>query len=234
MPGVADSEPVVLMWSGGKDAALALHALNASEGHHVVALLTTVHVPDEIVTMHHVPLTLIEAQATSIGLPLHVMRLEEGAPNTAYEAALERTLAPLREKGIQTVASGDLFLEDLRAYREGVLDRLGLRALFPLWRQETRALARRFIAEGFRALVVSVDAQQLDPSFAGRPFDEAFLRDLPVGVDPCGENGEFHTFVFEGPSFQRAIPFEQGKRKRGARMHYVPFRSATVWLAAGC
>ena len=215
---------IALLWSGGKDAMLALEALRA-EGAAVAALVTTVLEESDAVIMHGVPLTLIEVQAAALDLPLRVMRLPEGAPNAAYEARLEETLAPLKEKGIAAVAAGDLFLEDVKAYREQLLRRLGVAPLFPLWQQDTAALAQRFVQVGYRAVVSSVDTEQLGPRFAGRAYDRAFLRDLPGGVDPCGERGAFHTFVYDGPPFTGAVAFEQGAAHGAGRMRYAELRA---------
>lgn len=220
-----ENMPVVLMWSGGKDAILTLAELRRQEDYTVVALLTTIVVPDETVTMHGVPLALIEAQAAALGVPLHVMRIPEGAPNAVYEAALERALRPLMARGVQGVACGDLFLEDLRAYRERVIDRIGeLQVLFPLWHHDTTKLARRFIDDEYQAIVTSVDTEQLDARFAGRYFDEGFLADLPEHVDPCGERGEFHTLVFDGPLLRYPVSVARGPAHGNGRMRWVEVR----------
>lgn len=209
------------MWSGGKDAALTLEALHADEAFAVEALVTTIIEEVETVTMHGTPLALIEAQADALGLPLHVMRVPPSPSNTTYEERLERTLAPLLARGITTVAVGDLFLDDIRAYREDVLRRIGAEPLFPIWGRDTGGLARRFIEAGFRAIVTSVDTAQLDDAFVGRSFDEDFLRDLPEDVDPCGERGAFHTFVYDGPLFRRRVSLRQGKVHGRGQMRYV-------------
>ena len=213
-----------LLWSGGKDAALALGALRA-EGAEVAALVTTVLEETDAVTMHGVPRALVEAQAASLDLPLRVMRLPEGAPNAVYEARLEEALQPLQRGGVAAVAAGDLFLEDVKAYRERLLRRLGMAPVFPLWQRDTAALARRFIAAGYRAVVSSVDTEQLGARFAGRAYDAAFLRDLPGGADPCGERGAFHTFVYDGPPFAAPVAFEQGAVHGAGRMQYAELRA---------
>ncbi len=207
--------PVALLWSGGKDAALALAALR-EEGDAVAALVTTVLEEGETVTMHGVPLALVEAQARALELPLRVMRLPEGAPNAVYEERLAEALAPLRAEGVAVVAAGDLFLEDVRAYRAAALQRLGFEPRFPLWKRDTTRLAHRFIEAGYRATVCSVDTTQLSARFAGRPYDAALLRDLPPSVDPCGERGAFHTFVIGGPPFRTPVAArKKGVRRRG-------------------
>lgn len=196
---------IALLWSGGKDALLALLALEES-GRAPRTLVTTVAGPDEKVTAHGVGLPLVRAQAQALELPLVVMRQPEGAPNEEYERLLGETLAPLQAEGVERVAAGDLFLEDLRTYRENLLRRLGFEPLFPLWGKNSETLARWFVEEGHRAVVCSVDRQQLGASFAGRAYDAAFLADLPDEVDPCGEHGAFHTFACGGPRFREAVP----------------------------
>ncbi|PSQ79129.1 MAG: hypothetical protein BRD37_01030 [Bacteroidetes bacterium QH_8_67_23] len=218
------NSPLVLLWSGGKDALLALLALEAA-GNAPRALVTTVAGPGEEVTMHGVGLPLVRAQAQALGLPLVVMRQPKGAPNEEYERLLGETLAPLREEGVEQVAAGDLFLEDLRAYREDLLRRLGFDPLFPLWQRDTGRLARRFVEEGHRAVVCSVDTTQLDAAFAGRFYDRAFLDDLPAEVDPCGERGAFHTFVCGGPRFREPVPVERRSVHRSER---TPERTSSL------
>jgi uncharacterized protein (TIGR00290 family) len=207
----ADSrEPVLLAWSGGKDSALALEALRAVEEVRVCGLITTVTAGYERISMHGVRRALLEAQAAAVGLPLIEARIPVRASNDNYEAAFAAALAPVRAAGVMRVAFGDLFLPDIRAYRERQLAAIGMRALFPLWLRDTRVLARDFIARGFEAVLVCVDPAKIGRSFAGRAFDSQLLHDLPTGADPCGENGEFHTFVFNGPGFVRPVPIVVG------------------------
>lgn len=213
--------PTALMWSGGKDAVLALEALQNDDVCVVEALVTTIVEEVETVTMHGVPRVLIEAQAEALGLPLHVMRVPPSPSNATYEERLERALAPLLARKITTIAVGDLFLEDIRAYREGVLRRLGAEPRFPIWQRDTEVLAHHFIEAGFRAIVTSVDTTQLDDAFVGRSFDERFLRDLPDEIDPCGERGAFHTFVYDGPLFAHAVSFSTGPAHGSGQMRYV-------------
>ena len=207
------SERVVLSWSGGKDSSLALAALRADPAYEVVALLTSVTRGYERVSMHGVRRELVDAQAASIGLPLLVVELEPHSSNEAYEAAFLDGLARVRATypGVRQVAFGDLFLADVRAYRERLLQPTGFEPLFPLWGRDTAALAQQFIAAGFRATLVCVDTGQLAESFAGRDFDRQLLADLPASVDPCGERGEFHTFVFAGPIYSAPIPVRTGE-----------------------
>ncbi len=210
-------EPVVLSWSGGKDSALALAALRAGplvEMVEVVALMTTVTTEYDRISVHGVRRALLEAQVASIGLPLIEISIEPKSSNEAYDAAVVRALDEVRTRfaGVRRIAYGDLFLEDVRRYREERLAPLGFAGLFPLWGEPTDELARAFIANGFAARLVCVDTTQLDASFSGRLFDAAFLDDLPPSVDPCGERGEFHTFVSAGPIFTAPIDYEVGEQ----------------------
>jgi len=205
------SEPILFCWSGGKDSAMALHMLLKKNEFHIAALLTTVTEGYERISMHGVRRELLERQAQSIGLPLHEVRIPPQCVNPIYEARMEEALRIHLERGIRKVAFGDIFLEDLRAYREKNLARIGMTAVFPIWKRDTRELIRSFHADRFRAVAVCVDSKVLDPSFAGRELDESFFRDLPPHADPCGENGEFHTFVFDGPIFQSPIPVRTGE-----------------------
>jgi uncharacterized protein (TIGR00290 family) len=204
-------EPILFCWSGGKDSAMALHTLLQQDEFRVAALLTTVTEGYERVSMHGVRRELLERQAQSVGLPLHEVRIPPQCVNPIYEARMEEALRIHLENGVRKVAFGDIFLEDLRAYREKNLARIGMTAIFPIWKRDTRGLIRAFHADRFRAVTVCVDSKALDPSFAGRELDESFFRDLPPHADPCGENGEFHTFVFDGPIFQSPIPVRTGE-----------------------
>jgi uncharacterized protein (TIGR00290 family) len=210
---VHKAEPIILSWSGGKDSALALAALQADPAYRVVALLTTVTNGYDRISIHGVRRALLVAQATSIGLPVHEVVLEPQSSNAAYDAAVERALADVRARypAVRRVAYGDLFLEDVRRYREERLEPLAFEGLFPLWGQPTDRLAREFIDRGFNARLVCVDTTQLDGAFAGRAFDASLLRDLPATVDPCGERGEFHTFVSAGPGFTRPVAYDVGE-----------------------
>jgi uncharacterized protein (TIGR00290 family) len=204
-------EPILFCWSGGKDSAMALHALLHRNDVQIAALLTTITEGYERISMHGVRRELLERQAQSIGLPLHEVRIPRQCVNPIYEARMEEALRIQLENGVQKVAFGDIFLEDLRAYREKNLARIGMTAIFPIWKRNTRELIRSFYANRFRAVAVCVDSKVLDPSFAGRELDDSFFRDLPPHADPCGENGEFHTFVFDGPIFQSPIPVRTGE-----------------------
>ena len=204
-------EPILFCWSGGKDSAMGLHRLCEQQQFRTTALLTTVTEGYERITMHGVRRELLELQAESLGLPLHEVRIPPHCPNAVYEARMEQALRVFYDQGVRKVAFGDIFLEDLRAYREENLARVGMTALFPLWKRDTRELVRFFHAQRFRAMAICIDPKVLDPSFAGRELDESFFRDLPPRADPCGENGEFHTFVFDGPIFRRPILVRTGE-----------------------
>jgi len=205
------AEPVLMCWSGGKDSALALRAALADPALRVAALLTTLTDGYERISMHGVRCSLLVEQAKAVGLPLGQVRIPIRASNAIYEEAMGRLLVRYRDQGVARVIFGDLFLQDIRRYREQQLAKLNMRGLFPLWLQETRQLAHGFIAMGFRAILVCVDPKQLDPSFCGREFDERLLSDLPPSADPCGENGEFHTFVYDGPIFRRPVEVGRGE-----------------------
>src|SRR6266436_834479 len=203
-------EPILFCWSGGKDSAMALHTLLQQNQFHVVALLTTVTEGYDRIAMHGVRRELLHRQAASIGLPLHEVSIPPQCVNPIYEARMEQALRLFYDQGVRKVAFGDIFLEDLRAYREKNLARIGMTAIFPLWKHDTRELIRYFHDQHFRAIAACVDSKVLDPSFAGRELDASFFRDLPTNADPCGEHGEFHTFVFDGPIFQSPIPVRTG------------------------
>ncbi|HVQ29747.1 MAG TPA: ATP-binding protein [Vicinamibacteria bacterium] len=204
------SERVLLAWSSGKDSAFALHTLRRTEGVEVVGLLTTVNDAFDRVAMHAVRCRLLEAQADAVGLPLRLARIPWPCPNDAYERVMAEQMATARAAGVTAVAFGDLFLADIRRYREEKLAGTGLRPLFPLWGRPTPALAEEMIASGQKAILTCVDPRVLPASFAGRDFDGALLADLPPEVDPCGENGEFHTFAWDGPGFRHPVPLTRG------------------------
>ncbi len=205
------SELIALCFSGGKDSAMALQEIQKSGEYRVAKLITTVTDAYDRVSMHGVRRTLLRRQAESLGVALVEVVVPPEASNATYEREMGKAFSKIRHRGIHRVAFGDIFLEDLRDYREHQLAVSGLTCLFPLWKKPTRSLARTFMDEGFRAVTVCVDSKVLDKSFVGRCFDMAFLDDLPSGVDPCGENGEFHTFVFDGPIFSRPIEFAHGE-----------------------
>lgn len=200
----------LLAWSSGKDSAWALHRLR-QQGVPVAALLTTINESADRVAMHGVRRQLLEAQAESAGLPLWVVRLPWPCTNQDYESRMAEACAKAVAEGFDTIAFGDLYLRDVRQYRERQLAGTGLQPLFPLWELPTASLAREMIAAGLRARLSCVDSKLLDAGFAGREFDLALLQDLPAAVDPCGENGEFHTFAYDGPMFRPPVRVESGE-----------------------
>lgn len=202
--------PVVLSWSGGKDSALALHTLKRDARYQVVGLLTSVNEHYGRISMHGVREALLDVQAESLGLPLYKIHLSQHPSNEEYEQKMHATLAGFKDRGIRDVAFGDLFLEDIRRYRMDHMRKINMKSVFPLWHRPTHELAQEFIMLGFKAVLCCVDEQQLNGNFAGRDYDEALLHDLPAGVDPCGENGEFHTFVYAGPVFHKPLTFARG------------------------
>ena len=206
--------PIALSWSGGKDSALALERLRSDPRWKPVGLLTSITRDYDRISIHGVRRSLLLRQVRSLGLPLTEVSLEPASSNPRYEAAFAAGLERLRSEhpGLQDIGFGDLFLRDVREYREELLARLGWRGVFPLWLEDTTRLAKYFIGRGFRAVLTCVDTTQLDGSFAGREFDAGLLAELPAAVDPCGERGEFHTFVYDGPIFREPIPVVIGER----------------------
>jgi len=206
----ATHDRVLLSWSSGKDSAWALHLLRQTSRVAVGGLLTTFNEAADRVAMHAVRRSLVEAQAEAASLPLWPVLIPSPCPEEVYAARMRKAMARALAEGFTHVAFGDLFLEDVRRYREERLAGSGLDPLFPVWGIPTDQLARQMLAEGLQARVTCVDSRQLDRSFAGRSFDRSFLEDLPGSVDPCGERGEFHTFCHAGPMFSRAIEVETG------------------------
>lgn len=201
----------ILSWSSGKDCAYALHVLRQDAAHDVVGLLTTMNAAFDRVAMHGVRREIVEAQARAAGLPLLTISLPWPCSNDDYEHLMSAFVAEQVASGVEAIAFGDLFLEDIRAYREAKLAGTGLTPMFPLWGRPTDQLARDMIASGLRARLATVDPSKLNANFAGREFDANLLRDLPAGVDPCGENGEFHTCVTAGPMFSAPLSVEVGE-----------------------
>ena len=201
---------VILSWSGGKDSSLTLYQIRKSDQFEVTALLTTLTRDFDRVSMHGVRRPLLVKQAECLRLPLEEVWIQKGAHNEEYEAQMAAALSKYHALGVRSVAFGDLYLEDIRKYREDRLAAINMRGVFPLWHSDTKDLARFFVDSGFRAIVCTVDPRALDPSFCGREFDRSFLSDLPTTVDPCGENGEFHTFVYAGPIFEKEIEIRRG------------------------
>jgi len=199
------AEKILLSWSGGKDSALSLFELRKAREPEVTALLTTITEDYDRISMHGVRRELLERQVQALGLPLQKIYIPKNAGNGVYESRMREILDKYHHEGINSVAFGDIFLEDLRQYRERNLAQIGMKGLFPLWRRDSAELVRSFIESGFKAVVVCVDSRVLDRSFAGRIIDHDFLRRLSPQVDPCGENGEFHSFVFDGPIFREEV-----------------------------
>ena len=205
------TEKALLNWSGGKDSALALHELVNNNSYEVAALLTTVTEDYDRISIHGVRRSLLEKQAQSLSLPLEIVSITKNATNEEYEAKMRETLTRYKNQGVLSAVFGDIFLEDIREYREKNLSQVGMKAVFPIWKRDTSELARNFITLGFKAVVTCVDSHALDGSFVGREYDERFLADLPSSVDPCGENGEFHSFVYDGPIFRERMPHKKGE-----------------------
>jgi uncharacterized protein (TIGR00290 family) len=200
----------LLAWSSGKDSAYALLSLRQSTAVQVVGLLTTLNEVHDRVAMHAVRRSLLVAQAEAAGLPLTIAAIPSPCPNDVYERVMADALERAKADGVQGVAFGDLYLEDVRRYRERQMEGSGLSLHFPLWGRPTTQLAEEMIANGLRARLTCVDPRKLDRSFAGREFSRELLRDLPAGVDPCGENGEFHSFAWDGPMFRHPVPVRTG------------------------
>ena len=204
------AENVLFTWSSGKDSALALYELNQNPQYKVAALLTTVTEDYQRISMHGVREILLDMQTKSLGLPVEKIYITKSATNEDFEANMKKTLARYQRQGVSRVVFGDIFLEDLRQYREQNLATVGMKAIFPLWEKNTTELSRRFISLGFKAVITCIDSRALDRRFVGRYYDEDFLSELPPAVDPCGENGEFHSFVFDGPLFREKVSVKTG------------------------
>jgi len=214
-------QKVLFAWSGGKDSSMALYKLLKNRKYMVSSLLTTVTEDYDRISMHGVRRTLLEQQASSLGLPLEKVYISKVSSNEEYEANMAKTLKKYKKLSVSTVAFGDIFLEDLRKYREDKLSEVGMKVIFPVWKINTAKLARDFINLGFKAVITCVDKTKLSRKFVGRQFDRKFLSDLPSGVDPCGENGEFHSFVYDGPIFKDIIAYKKGKIVlRNKRFYY--------------
>lgn len=201
----------VFNWSGGKDSALALYKALQSEQYEIVSLLTTVNRENRRSSMHGIPLTLLERQAESIGLPLRTVDLTPDGTMENYEQAMARATAHFREAGADRFLFGDIFLHDVRSYREKQLAPYGITVVEPLWGKTSEEIMQEFLASGLQTVVVTTTADRLDRGFIGRRIDEAFVRDLPPGVDVCGENGEYHTFCYAGGMFRTPVPFSLGE-----------------------
>ncbi|AKH93251.1 diphthine--ammonia ligase [Elizabethkingia anophelis] len=212
-------EKVLMNWSGGKDSAMALYNILNNKNYKVEGLLTSVNAANQRISMHGVSGEVLVKQAESIGLPLTKINLPEASDMTAYENIMEQTLSTFTEQGIETSVFGDIFLEDLRKYREQQLEKIGWKAVFPLWKKDTRNLVYEFLELGFRTRICCINKQYLDSDFLGCDLDEYLIDKLPENVDPCGENGEFHTFVYAGPVFQNNLSIKNGERVEKSYNH---------------
>lgn len=205
------SRKTIISWSTGKDSAWATYQLQQRDDIDLVGMLCTINGQHQRTAMHAVRIELLQAQAERLGLPVSIIELPFPCSNEQYAQIMGEATQQLIDAGIECMSFGDLFLEDIRQYRIDNLAPTGIEPIFPLWQQDTAALAQQMIAGGLKTVITCVDPKQLDPGFCGRVFDQSFLDDLPEDVDPCGENGEFHTFVFDGPMFSQSIAIERGE-----------------------
>jgi uncharacterized protein (TIGR00290 family) len=212
--------PILMSWSGGKDCVLALNVLRRDPQFRVVELVSGICRETGRLAIHEVRRELLHDQAAALQLPICDVRLPAQASNAEYEFAWREYFSQQMAQGISHVAFGDLFLEDIRAYRERFLGSIGMQAVFPLWGRSTADLAREAMSTGLEAVVCSCDPERLDRRFAGRLFDSTLMDELPAGCDPCGENGEFHTFVFDGPGFSRPVPWKRGEINRNGSVEF--------------
>lgn len=226
MPSTTPRPKALLAWSSGKDSAWTLQVLRQAGNIEVVGLLTTIEKTARHVSMHETPEELLEAQADAVGLPIWKVEIPWPCPNADYETAMGQTLQKARDQGISRIAFGDLFLEDIRAYRMTQMQDTGIEPVFPLWQMDTSQLARMMVNSGLRAIVTCVDTVQAPADLAGREFAADFLDDLPESVDPCGERGEFHTFVHDGPMFARPVNVVAGTAKTLDGFARVPLSRA--------
>jgi uncharacterized protein (TIGR00290 family) len=204
-------ERVLFTWSGGKDSAMALYELQRSQSYEIAALLTTVTEDFDRISMHGVRYVLLERQAESLGIPLERVLISRSSSNEEYESSMREVLERYKGDGVGSVVFGDIFLEDVREYREDNLSKIGMEGIFPLWGRDTLELAHTFIGAGFKSIITCIDNNALGKRFTGRLYDERLLSELPAHIDPCGEHGEFHTFVFDGPLFREAVVFRKGR-----------------------
>lgn len=204
-------EKIVVSWSGGKDSSMALYEISKDPAVEVLALLGTFRQNEDRINIHGVRRLLIEQQAKSLGLPLEKMVIKKGASDVEYEKAFLVTLQKYKVQGAKKVLFGDIFLEDVKGFREETLRKIGMHGVYPLWKKDTTELSRAFVEAGFKAVITVVDSKVLGKEFVGKTYDKEFLEALPEGVDPCGENGEFHSFVFDGPIFRQPVKFVLGE-----------------------
>ena len=214
-------ERVIFSWSGGKDSTLALYELMETGAYDIVALMTTITKDYDRISMHGVRTALLERQADALGIKLEKALMSKGASIEDNEVMIRQVLERYCADGVKVNAAGDIYLEDVKKYKDDNLAKIGMEGLYPLWKKDSRQLARKFIGLGFRAVITCVDSTLLDGRMAGREYDESFLAELPAGVDPCGENGEFHSFVYAGPLFREEVRFKRGEIVvRDGRFHF--------------
>ena len=203
-------EKIIVSWSGGKDSALALYEIRKIKSYEIVTLLTTITEPYDRISMHGIRRILLEQQAESLGIPLEKVFISKNTSDEEYESKMQKVLTKYVDSGVSLVVFGDVFLEDLKRYREKNLSKIGMKGIFPIWKRNTTELAHTFIKLGFKATITCIDSKVLDKRLVGRDFNKQFLSELPSFVDPCGENGEFHSFVYEGPILQKKISYITG------------------------
>jgi len=202
---------LLFCWSGGKDSAMALYEIQKNNEYQVVSLLTTITEDYDRISLHGVRRLLVEQQARSLAIPLHKVFVPKSCSNEEYAAKMSQTLIQFKQEGVENVAFGDIFLEDVRKYREDNLAQLNMKGVFPIWERDTAELVQSFVALGFRAVVSCIDTKVLDERFLGRQLDKDFIAELPPDIDPSGENGEFHSFVYDGPIFKKKIGYKRGE-----------------------
>jgi uncharacterized protein (TIGR00290 family) len=211
---------ILFGWSGGKDSTLALYEIKKNKEYEVVSLLTTITQDYDRISMHGVRRSLLERQAESLGLPLHQVLIPKDCSNEIYAAKMTEALNEFKQKGVETMAFGDIFLEDVRQYRLDNLAKLDMKAVFPIWGRDSTELVHTFIALGFKSVVSCIDTKVLDEKFLGRQIDEDFIAELPPGIDPSGENGEFHSFAYDGPIFRKRINYQLGEAVLRDSFHF--------------
>ncbi len=216
-----------MLWSGGKDSMLALHRILSEGVYKIEFLITTVTSGYDRISMHGVRRTLLEEQARALGLPLKISLISKNAVNGQYEDAMIRCLVQFAAKGIKHIVCGDLYLEEIRNYREALFHRVAMQGVYPLWMEDTRKLADEFISAGYKATLCCVDPKAVPDCFAGRDYDDALLSELPAGCDPCGENGEFHSFVYDGPLFTAPVKIQKGESVTREGFRFTELLSAT-------
>mgnify|MGYP006289624583 CR=1 FL=1 len=216
---------IILSWSGGKDCAFALSEMKHNQDYQIKRLLTTIDRDTGQVNMHGIPRSLLEKQASSLGIQLDLVELPSNPSNKEYESIMQKQLGFYQSQAIHHIAFADLFLEDIRHYRMQQMQKAGMQAVFPIWKRNTRELARTFVERGFKAIITCTDSTQMESKYTGRQFDDDFLDSLPESVDPCGENGEFHSFVYDGPDYEKAILYDKAEiYSNDGRFYFLEFK----------